>query len=138
MHARHREPVAPVPARGRLLDHVGPARVDAQTFDVARRAVRHVATAPRQNRRARRRDENNDPRASADILSRATYFVLRARTNPAPRLLRGGARRPKHQTLPGKPQTLFNPHAGLPPVMKRRVREAAKTQSGHAKTRLAR
>ena len=37
-----------VPARRRLLAHVGPARIDAQTFDVARRAVRHVAPAARQ------------------------------------------------------------------------------------------
>jgi hypothetical protein len=43
MHARHREPVAPVPARGRLLDHVGPARQHAEKINVARRALRHTA-----------------------------------------------------------------------------------------------
>jgi hypothetical protein len=89
---------------------------------------------PRQNRRARRRDENNDPRAVADIVSRATDFALRAGANPAPRHVTGGPRRPGHPTIPVNPQTLSNPHAGSPPVTKRRVREAAKAQSSHAKT----
>ena len=91
MHARHGKPVAPVPARGRLLDHVGPARVDAQTFDVARRAVRHVAPAPRQDRRARRRDEDDDQGSLADIVLRTGHLALRARKNPASRHLSGGA-----------------------------------------------
>ena len=86
VHAGHGQPVAPVPARRRLLAHVGPAPVDAEAFDVARGAVRHVAPAPDQNRRARRRDENDDPRPPAVIVSRAAYLELRARTYPAPDL----------------------------------------------------
>ena len=61
-----------------------------------------------------RRDENNDPRAVADIVSRAADFALRAGANPAPRHVR--PRRPGHPTIPVNPQTLSNPHAGPPPV----------------------
>src|ERR1700694_5176501 len=91
MHAGHRQPVAAVPARGRLLAHVGPAHIDAETFDVARRAVRHVAPAPHQDRRARRRDEDDDPRSLADIVSWTRYFAFRPRANPAPRHVIRGA-----------------------------------------------
>ena len=42
MHEGHGQPVPAVPSRRRLLAHVGPARVNAQAFDVARRAVRHI------------------------------------------------------------------------------------------------
>ena len=38
LHQSHGQPVAAVPARGRILAHVGPARVDAQTFDGASRS----------------------------------------------------------------------------------------------------
>src|SRR5580692_961589 len=85
MHQGQRQPTAAVPARRRLLDHVGPARVDAEAFDVACGAVRHLAPAPDQNCRTRRRDEDDDPRAPADIVSGATHFPLCARTNPASR-----------------------------------------------------
>jgi len=88
MYEGHGQPVAAVPARGRLLAHVGPAHIDAETFDVVRRAVRHVAPAPHQNRRARRRDEDDDPRSFADIMSRARHFAFHARANPAPRDVR--------------------------------------------------
>src|SRR5271170_3220429 len=67
------------------LDHVGPARVDAEAFDVACGAVRHLAPAPDQNCRTRRRDEDDHPRAPADIVSGETHFPLCARTNPASR-----------------------------------------------------
>jgi hypothetical protein len=66
---------------GALAD-VGPARIDAETFDVARRPVRHVASAPHQDRRARRRDENDDPGSLADIVSRTRYLPFRPRANP--------------------------------------------------------
>lgn len=46
--------------RGRILAHVGSARVDAQTFDAARRAVRHIAPAAHQSRRSRHRNEDDD------------------------------------------------------------------------------
>src|SRR5665213_310354 len=85
VHEGHRQPTTIVSARGRLLDNVGPARIDAEAFDVARGAVRYVAAAPDQGRCARRRNEDNDPRASADVVSRATNLALRAGANPAPR-----------------------------------------------------
>ena len=40
--------VSAVPALRRVLADVGPTRVDAETFDVARRPVRHAAPAPHQ------------------------------------------------------------------------------------------
>src|SRR5438067_1550059 len=40
-----RQPAPVVPAPRGLLAHVGPARFNAQTFDVARRAIRHLAPA---------------------------------------------------------------------------------------------
>ena len=61
----------------------GLRRVDAEAFDVACSAVRHLAPAPDQNCRTRSRDEDDDPRAPADIVSGATHFPLCARTNPA-------------------------------------------------------
>ncbi len=39
VHQGHGQPAAAVPARRRLLAYVGPARVDAKAFNVARRAV---------------------------------------------------------------------------------------------------
>src|SRR5450631_4355323 len=100
LHQGHGEPVAVVSARGRLLDHVGLACVDAEKIDMARRAIRHVALAPDQDRRARCRDEDDDPRALADILPGTGYFALRTRSNPAPRHVTSGAERPENRTLP--------------------------------------
>ena len=82
----------------RLFLHAGAywlARVDAETFDVARRPVRYAAPAPHQDRRPRRRDEDDDPSALADLLPRAGYSALRSRTHTAPRHLTGGARAPR-------------------------------------------
>ena len=84
---------------GRVLADVGPARVDAETFDVARRPVRYAAPAPHQDRRPRRRDEDDDPSALADLLPRAGYPALRSRTHTAPRHLTGGARAPQIFTI---------------------------------------
>ena len=91
LHQSHGQPVAAVPARGRILAHVGPARVDAQTFDVARRAVRHVTPAAHQNRRPRRRDEDDDQGSLADVVSRPGYIAARARAYPALGHLNNGA-----------------------------------------------
>ena len=60
--------VSAVPACGRVLADVGPTRVDAKAFDVARRPVRHVAPPPHQDRRPRRRDEDHDPGALAELM----------------------------------------------------------------------
>src|SRR5271169_481646 len=91
-HARRPRPISfgcsytPAPTAD-----VGPARGDAETFDVARRPVRYAAPAPHQDRRPRRRDEDDDPSALADLLPRAGYPALRSRTHTAPRHLTGGA-----------------------------------------------
>src|SRR5208283_3600025 len=99
MHQGHGQSASAVPARRRLLADVGPARVDAETFDVARRPVRYAAPAPHQDRRPRRRDEDDDPSALADLLPRAGYPALRSRTHTAPRHLTGGARAPQIFTI---------------------------------------
>ena len=98
--------VAPVPARRRVLADVGSASVDAKALHVARRAVRHVAPAADQDRRARCRDENDDPDSFADIMSRPGNLALRTRTDTAPRHLSDGARGPENQTRPVNPKTL--------------------------------
>src|SRR5271166_5714985 len=95
MHQGHGQSASAVPARRRVLADVGPARVDAETFDVARRPVRYAAPAPNQDRRPRRRDEDDDPSALADLLPHAGYPALRSRTHTAPRHLTGGARAPR-------------------------------------------
>src|SRR5208337_4417440 len=99
MHQGHGQPASAVPPCRRVLADVGPARVDAETFDVARRPVRHAAPAPHQDRRPRRRDEDDDPSALADLLPRAGYPALRSRTHTAPRHLTGGARAPRIFTI---------------------------------------
>ena len=67
----------------------------AEAFDVARRPVRHVAPAPHQDRRPRRRNENDDPRALADLVPGAGYSAPRFGTHTAPRHLSDGARGPR-------------------------------------------
>ena len=90
MHQGHRQSVTVVLARRLLLVDVGSARVDAETFDVARRPVRHAAPAPHQDRRARRRDEDDVARSFADIVSQSEYPALRAGTYTATRHLSRG------------------------------------------------
>src|SRR5208337_1679844 len=111
MHQGHGQSASAVPARRRVLADVGPARVDAETFDVARRPVRYVAPAPHQDRRPRRRDEDDDPSALADLLPRAGYPALRSGTHTAPRHLTGGARAPRIFTI--VPSTPNPPHPKL-------------------------
>src|SRR5271166_2913453 len=112
MHQGHGQPASAVPPCRRVLADVGPARVDAETFNLARRPVRYAAPAPHQDRRPRRRDEDDDPSALADLLPRAGYSALRSRTHTAPRHLTGGARAPRIFTSvpstrkPSPPQTL--------------------------------
>jgi len=60
-----RQPVPPVPARRRLLAHVEPAHADAAPLVLAHRPVRHLAAAPGQAGRARRRDEDPGQAAPA-------------------------------------------------------------------------
>ncbi len=109
LHEGYGQSVAAVPARERLLAHVGLARVDAEAFDVACRAVRHVAPAPHQTRSPRRRDEDDDQDSSADIMSRSGYFASRARPHPAPRHLRNGAAPPRTSNPSRQPANLFSP-----------------------------
>src|SRR5450759_5109222 len=91
LHQGHGQPAPAVPARRRLLAHVGPARVDAKAFNVARRAIRHVAPATHQGRRPRCRDEDDDQDSPTDVVPRSGYFASRARAYPAPRHLSYGA-----------------------------------------------
>ena len=85
------QPVSAVPACGRVLADVGPTRVDAKAFDVARRPVRHVAPPPHQDCRPRHRDEDHDPGALADLMPRSGYPALRSGTHTAPRHMTDGA-----------------------------------------------
>ena len=91
LHQGHGQSAPVVPSRRRLLDHVGSARLDAQAFDVACRAVRHLAPAAHQARRARRRNEDDDQDLSADIVSGSRHLAPRAEPHPAPRHLSDGA-----------------------------------------------
>ena len=77
LHEGDRQSVPPLPPRRRLLVDVGTSRLHAETFDVARRPVRHLAPAPHQDRRPRRRNEDDDPRALADLVPGAGYSALR-------------------------------------------------------------
>src|ERR1019366_8795917 len=76
LHQDHGQPTAVVPPCRRLLDHVGSTHLDAQAFDMARSAVRHVAPAAHQTRRARRRNEDDDQDSSANIVSRTAVLVV--------------------------------------------------------------
>jgi Transposase DDE domain group 1 len=73
---------------------VGLARIDAQAFDVARRAIRHFAPAAHQARRPHRRDEDDDPCSAADVVPCPGYSASRTRAYTAPRHLTDGAQRP--------------------------------------------
>src|ERR1700723_1940336 len=106
------QPVSAVPACGRLLADVGPTRVDAKAFDVARRPVRHVAPPPHQDCRPRRRDEDHDPGALADLMPRSGYPALRSGTHTAPRHMTDGAGGPKHSPTSLQPANPHPPDSG--------------------------
>src|SRR5271166_6368746 len=111
----------------RVLVDVGASGVNAETFDVARRPVRHIAPAPDQDRRTGRRDEDDDPGALAHVMPRAGCFALHSRTHTAPRHLKDGAcATPNFRTRPVNPQTLSAPNPGSKPQT-RRVRTHAKS-----------
>jgi hypothetical protein len=103
------QPAPAVPARRRILAHVGSARVDASALDVARRAVRYVAPAAHQGRCSRRRDEDDDQDSPADVVPRPAYFASRARAYPAPRHLSDGAQRPECRARSVNPQNILHP-----------------------------
>ena len=99
----------------RLLADVEPAHADAAALDLARRAVRHVAPASHQARRARRRNENHDQGSLADSLPRTRCSASRARANAAPRHLSAGAACPSSEPFPSThkpPSTPRLPHRG--------------------------
>ena len=91
MHEGHGQPVPAVPACRRLLAHVGSARINAQALDVARCAVRHVASTAHQSRRPHCRDEDDDPGSLAGVVPRPGYSASRAWAHTAPRHLSTGA-----------------------------------------------
>ena len=78
MHEGHGQPVPAVPACRRLLALVGFARINAQALDVARCAVRHVASTAHQRRRPHCRDEDDDPGSLAGVVPRPGYSASRA------------------------------------------------------------
>ncbi len=87
------------PAIGR----VGTSHVAAEALDVGRRPVRHLAPAPHQDRRPRRRNENVI-RVLADLMPGARYSAPRFATHTAPRHLNDRWRGPS--TVHNSP---FNP-----------------------------
>src|SRR5208282_5881796 len=124
--------VPSLPPRRRLLADVGPSRLDAETLDVARRPVRHLAPAPHQDRRPRRRDEDDDPRALADLVPGAGYSALRPGTHTAPRHLSDGARGPRTIHNPSfNPQTPSDQNPGPKPEPNRRVQTRPKSPKCH-------
>ncbi len=128
MHQGFGQSAPAVLARRRLLADVGSARVDAQTLDVARRAVRHPAPALGQNRRLRGRNEDDDPRASADLVSRAGGLALRPFANAPPRHLRRGGVTPQESNPSRQPANPFTPRSGLSQETARCVRHNDKTK----------
>src|ERR1700731_3308776 len=85
------QPVSSVPARRRLLALMVDAPRHAQTLGVARHAVRHLAAAPGQTRRPRRRTENPSQDPPADQRPRSGDLRHAARPPAASRHLRAGA-----------------------------------------------
>ena len=103
----------------------GNCSVDAH---VARRAVRHPAPALGQNRRSRGRNEDDDPRASADLMSRAGGLALRPFANAPPRHLRRGGVTPQESNPSRQPANPFTPRSGLSQETARSVRHNGKTK----------
>ena len=83
-----------------------------EALDVARRAVRHLAPAPHQDRRAGGRDENPDPASPADVLPRPRHPAHRPQAHPAARHMTDGAKRPKHSSPSHQPANPHPPDSG--------------------------
>ena len=100
----------------------------AEALDVARRPVRHLAPAPHQDRRPRRRNENDDPRALADLVPGAGYSAPRFATHTAPRHLSDGARGPRTiHNSPFNPQTPSDQNSGPKPERNQHVQTLPKS-----------
>ena len=128
VHQGRGQPAPAVPARRRILAHVGSARVDAQALDVARRAVRYVAPALI-NVAARVVERKTMIRIHLPTSCPVGYFASRARAYPAPRHLSDGAQRPECRARPINPQTFSTPPSGSLPERMRCVRERAKPET---------
>ncbi len=100
LHESDSEPVATVPARWSLLADVGPARIDAETFDITHCAIRHPPFAAYQDRGTRGRNENDDQDSPANFLSGTKHHAARADAYSPPRHLSGGALRPELEPIP--------------------------------------
>src|SRR6516165_6177951 len=85
------QPVPPIPARRRLLAPVVDAPPHAQTLDLARHAVRHLAIAPDQTRRPRHRAENPDQDPPAVERPQSSDLRRAPRPSAASRYLKAGA-----------------------------------------------
>ena len=88
-----------------------------------------------QDRRPRRRNEDDDPGALADLMPGAGYSAPRPGTRTAPRQLSDGARGPKTQTHPVNPQTASNPNSGSKPVPSQHVQTLPNSSHSPPKSR---
>jgi hypothetical protein len=91
LHPGHRQPVPPLPARGRLLADVAAAHRHAEALELAGGPVRHLAPAPDQDRRPHRRAEDPAADPPAERLPGAGHPTPRSRQDPAPPHLSDGA-----------------------------------------------
>ena len=103
-------------------------RMRCQALDVARRPVRHLAPAPHQDRRPRRRNENDDPRVLADLVPGARYSAPRFATHTAPRHLNDRGRGPSTvHNSPFNPQTPSDENPGPKPERNQHVQTLPKS-----------
>ena len=99
------QPVPAVPACRRLLADVGLARRDAEALEFCRRAIRHAAIAPHQDRRAGGRDENPNSPAPADLLPGPVHPTHRPQSHTAARDINDGAQTPRNEPADRNLQT---------------------------------
>src|SRR5262249_49558359 len=97
---RRGQPVSSVPARRRLLALMLDAPGHAETLRMARRPIRHLAAAPDQARRPRRRVQDPDQDPPAVKRSRSDDLQLTPRAPAAPRHLPAGAFAPDIRRSP--------------------------------------
>src|SRR5215831_12006899 len=82
----------------------------AETLSLARRAIRHLAAAPDQTRRPRRRTEDADQDPPALERSRSEDLCPAPRSPAASHHLRNGAAAPEFHRSPINLQRLPDPH----------------------------
>src|SRR5579859_7593401 len=110
------QPIPPLPPRRRLLASMVAAPGDAAALLLARHGVQHLAAAPDQNRRPRRRVENAGQNPPAVERPRSGDLRHAAQPPAAPGHLKTGAGAP-----PPLPSRNLQPR----PDLHRRIRPAA-------------